>query len=152
MIFVSVGTLHYPFDRLMAALRVLPAEELVVQHGSATPPPGVAEAAPFLSLSEMVAHIDAADQVITHAGCGTIFHAIRAGHTPVVVPRLKRFGEHVDDHQLELARSLAAEGKVMAVPDPRDLPAALSNAPARQPPRPFRPGPLHAAVRGAILG
>lgn len=152
MIFVSVGTLHYPFGRLMAALRDLPADQLVVQHGPATPPPGVAEAAPFLRLNELTARIDSADHVITHAGCGTIFHAIRAGHTPIVVPRLKRFGEHVDDHQLELALSLAAEGKVIAVSDTAELGAALARVPERQPPRVPEPGPLHAAVRAAILG
>jgi UDP-N-acetylglucosamine--N-acetylmuramyl-(pentapeptide) pyrophosphoryl-undecaprenol N-acetylglucosamine transferase len=150
VIFVSVGTLHFPFDRLMAALHELPLEQLVVQHGPAEPPRGVREAASFMPLDEMLARIEAADAVVTHAGVGSIYHATHAGHVPVVVPRLERFGEHVDDHQLELARLLAAEGKVIAVTDVAELPRALANVPPRGPARGVEPGRLHSAVRSAL--
>ena len=48
-----------------------------------------------------------ADKVVTHAGVGSILCADREGHVPLVVPRRHDLGEHVDDHQLELARALA---------------------------------------------
>lgn len=152
MIFVTVGTLHYPFERLMRAVEVLPAEELVVQHGPANPPPGVTRATPFMAFDDLTDAIDAADTVVTHAGCGTMAIACRAGHTPIVLPRLKRFGEHVDDHQLELAAALADEGKAIAVSDVESLGEAVRSAPPRRPAEAPVGGRLHVAVREALIG
>ena len=50
------------------------------------------------------------------------------GKRPVVVPRLRRFGEAVDDHQVNLARRLHAAGLVTLVEDLEDLPAAVADA------------------------
>lgn len=150
MIFVTVGTMHFPFDRLMRGLSSLPAQSLVVQHGPADPPPGAAVASKFVGYAAMARFIDEADVVITHSGCGTILMASRAGHTPIVVPRLKRFGEHVDDHQEELARSLSDEGKVIAVWDVEHLGEALASVPPRRIKPEVVPGPLHMAVRDAL--
>lgn len=152
MIFVTVGTLHYPFDRLMRSVRALPVGEVVVQHGPADPPPGVARAEAFMPFDELKEAIEEADVVVTHAGCGTIAVATRAGHTPVVLPRLKRYGEHVDDHQLELAGALADEGKVIVISDGKDLSEVVRSVPPRRPPTATHGGPLHEAVRAALLG
>jgi len=152
VIFVTVGTLHYPFERLMRSARALPAEQIIVQHGPADPPPGVARAEAFMPFDELKQAIADAEVVVTHAGCGTIAVATRAGHTPVVVPRLKRYGEHVDDHQLELAGALADEGKVIVVADGDDLSEALKAVPARRLPAVAHGGPLQKAVRAALLG
>jgi len=152
VIFVTVGTLHYPFERLMRSIRALPAGQLVVQHGPANPPPGVARAKAFMPFNELKETIEDAEVVVTHAGCGTIAVATRAGHTPVVLPRLKRYGEHVDDHQLELATALADEGKVIVVSDAEDLSEAVKAVPPRRPAAVAHGGPLQTAVRAALLG
>lgn len=44
--------------------------------------------------------------LITHGGAGTMVNAVKRGKRVIVVPRLARYGEHVDDHQLELAKRL----------------------------------------------
>ena len=62
VIFATCGSSHLPFERLMQALAVLPADELVVQHGPAEPPPA-ARAVPFLPYSEVVSLIEEADVV-----------------------------------------------------------------------------------------
>jgi hypothetical protein len=97
--------------------------------------------------------MEAADVVICHAGAGSILCAFRAGHTPVVVPRLARYSETVDDHQLELTRALAAEGRVIGVEDLATLPEAVASAPAR---RALEASddllPIQLAVREAIAG
>ena len=152
MIFVTVGTLHYPFQRLMRSIQALPADEVIVQHGPARPPPGVARAQAFMPFAQMKEAIEAADVVVTHAGCGTIAVATRAGHTPLVFPRLRRYGEHVDDHQLELAGVLADEGKVVVISESDDLSEALKALPPRRAPAASHEGPLHRAVRAALLG
>jgi UDP-N-acetylglucosamine transferase subunit ALG13 len=149
VIFVTVGTHQQPFARLLDGLAGLPAGELVVQHGYAPAPAGVARAAPFMPYLEMVRCFEEAERVVTHAGVGSILSARRAGHVPVVVPRQKRHGEHVDDHQLELTRALAATGHVIAVLDMATLAAALASAPPRGAPA-GSSGALHAAVREAL--
>ena len=152
MIFVTLGTHHDPFTRLIEALAALPADELVVQHGHSPPPAAAAEAVAFLPLPEMLARIDAADAVVTHAGVGSILLARRAGHTPVVVPRTPVRGEHVDDHQAELTAALEADGAVVAAWDAAGLAGAVARVPPRQPARAPAEGPLHRAVRAALAG
>jgi UDP-N-acetylglucosamine transferase subunit ALG13 len=151
VIFVTLGTHHQPFTRLTDALAALPADELVVQHGHSPAPAGVREAIAFLDFGSMLERVREADVVVTHAGVGSILLARREGHTPVVVPRLHRHGEHVDDHQVELTEALAGDGKVIAVWEPAELAAAVAAAPGRGDRRPLAAGPLHAAVREALL-
>ncbi len=43
--------------------------------------------------------------------------ALERGMIPIVVPRRKMFGETVDDHQVLFAEKLAAENKILLVPD-----------------------------------
>ena len=69
---------------------------------------------PFDALAERA---EAARVFVCHAGVGSIILARRCGHRPIVVPRRAELGEHVDDHQLELARRLAAGGMVTLVED-----------------------------------
>ncbi|NUT54618.1 MAG: hypothetical protein HOQ03_01365, partial [Thermoleophilia bacterium] len=63
---------------------------------------------------------------VTHAGVGSVLVALANGKRPVVVPRLKAFGEAVDDHQLQLGRRFAAAGLVTLVEDLGALEAALA--------------------------
>ena len=152
MIFVTVGTHHQPFGRLVDALATLPASELVVQHGHSPAPSGVREAVAFLRFDEMLERIRAADVVVTHAGVGSILLARQEGHTPVVVPRLRRYGEHVDDHQLELTEALARERTVVPALDLAALATAVASAPRKDAPRPPSAGPFQRAVRAALIG
>lgn len=150
MIFVTVGTHHQPFARLLDALGGLD-DELVVQYGPGAPPAGVAEATAFMPFDEMIERFRAADKVITHAGVGSILCARREGHVPLVVPRRHDLGEHVDDHQAELTRALAERGSVVAVWDVEELPRLLAAAPPRQPPAAVEAPPLCSRVRAALL-
>ncbi len=151
MIFATVGSTQIPFRRFMRALESLPGERLLVQHGPVDPPPGAARTNAFMQFPEMIESMEAAEVVVCHAGAGSILCALRAGHTPVVVPRLKRYQETVDDHQVEFSRALAAEGKVIAVEDLDELGAAVAAAPPRRSAE-DRSGllPIQVAVREAL--
>lgn len=151
MIFATVGSTQIPFERFVRALEALPGEQLAVQHGPVGPPAGAARANAFMQFPELIESIEAADAVVCHAGAGSILCALRAGHIPVVVPRLKRYGETVDDHQVEFSRALAAEGKVIAVEDLDRLCAAVEAAPARCSAAERKGSlPIQAAVRQAL--
>ena len=129
MILVSTGTNGAAFDRLLGALGgARPGEEMIVQHGpSSVRPVGATcvAAMPFNEFRELAAQ---ARVIVTHAGVGSTLVAMLAGHRPILVPRLARFGEAVDDHQLELAERLAALGAATLVTDVALLPAAIGEA------------------------
>jgi len=151
MIFVTCGSSPIGFKRLMRALEVLPASELTVQHGPAASPP-CATAYDFLPFGRVVELMQEADLVISHAGVGSIMCALQAGHVPIVFPRLKRHGETVDDHQLELALALAERGTVLIATTPDELRVAVESAPRRGARRTLHGEGLNAAVRAAIRG
>jgi UDP-N-acetylglucosamine transferase subunit ALG13 len=152
LIFVTVGTHHDPFARLLAALGELDAAELVVQYGPGKPPPGVARAEAFMPFEQMVECFQAAEKVVTHAGVGSILCASREGHTPLVVPRRHDLGEHVDEHQAELTRALAARGAVVPVWDVGELAELVAAAAPRRPPVESVEPPLCPGVRAALSG
>jgi len=153
VIFVTVGS-HptFIFQRLLDALVVLPLESLVVQYGPGVCPPGVGVAMPWLSFTDILEQMRRADAVVTHAGVGSIFCARQLGHTPVVMPRLQRFGETVDDHQVELANALAPTGKVVIAWKESDLSTALRVATAHVADGAAAGDELPAAVHSALRG
>ena len=151
MIFVTVGS-HptFKFQRLLDLVAVLPGDELVVQYGPADPPVGVGEARPWLSFHEVVECMQAARVVISHVGVGTVICANNLGHVPVVVPRLRRYGETVDDHQLELAMVLQRSGQAaVAWRDEQLAPLVSASTHAFSGMRTDHG--LEQAVRGALL-
>jgi UDP-N-acetylglucosamine transferase subunit ALG13 len=152
---VTVGNATQPFSRLLAAVeRALPIlpRPVVVQCGHTPFNSSACRVEPFLSLEAFSKHIAASSLVIAHAGAGTIISTLAHGRMPIVIPRLIRYGEHVDDHQLEFASEMARLGKVVLVSDLAELEAVIRRNMAgastavhiSQPPR------LHALVAGAI--
>jgi beta-1,4-N-acetylglucosaminyltransferase len=118
MIFVTIGTHEVPFDRFIGAIDPLVAlDEVVVQHGSSSLRTAGATSIDFLSFDELSDLMRRARIVLTHAGAGSVITALALGKRPIVVPRLQRYGEAVDDHQLWFGRKLAAAGMVTCVED-----------------------------------
>jgi UDP-N-acetylglucosamine transferase subunit ALG13 len=152
LIFATVGTHHQPFERFVrAALTLAGDAELVVQHGHTAPLPAGASVRwhQWLAPDEVDALMREAAIVITHAGVATVVDAVRAGHRPVVIPRRRHFGEHVDDHQLQIVSALAGLGIVTPLYNGIDL--------ARDPLAGVRratwpPAGLKAIVQSAVLG
>lgn len=128
VVFVTVGTDHHPFDRLIdwvdnwAAAR--DEVRCVVQHGTSRAP-NRAEGIPYLSKTEQTALMEAATVVVCHGGPATMADVRRSGHLPVVVPRLGRLGEHVDDHQERFSTHVSATGWGKAVGTEAELRAVL---------------------------
>jgi UDP-N-acetylglucosamine--N-acetylmuramyl-(pentapeptide) pyrophosphoryl-undecaprenol N-acetylglucosamine transferase len=118
MIFVSVGTNEARFDRLVHAVEGIGAgEEMIVQHGPSPVRPAGATCVDYLSFEEMTEHLAGARVAVLHAGVGSVLAALSSGTKPVVVPRLQRHGEAVDDHQVGFGRRLHEEGLVVLVED-----------------------------------
>jgi UDP-N-acetylglucosamine transferase subunit ALG13 len=131
MILVTVGTEQYPFDRLMGWIeRLLESdlidEEVVVQYGSSTLLPTGSRVYRMLRESEFHRLVSSARLVIAHCGEGTVLLLDTLTTPYLLVPRSRRHGEHVDDHQVELARGLESFGVPIGW-GPADLVRFLAN-------------------------
>jgi len=107
MIFVTLGSQKFQFDRLLKAIDRLKADniitdEIFAQTGYSEYVPQNYEYKPFLDRNEFAQMQEKADIVITHGGTGAIVGALKKGKKVIAVPRLARYGEHVDDHQLQM--------------------------------------------------
>ncbi|NHC33912.1 glycosyltransferase [Scytonema millei] len=117
MIVYTLGTIFFPFDRAVDWLQILLEQEIIVepvllQHGatSARLNHPLLTSVPSLSRHEMYAAAQQASLVISHAGQGSTRMLAEMGACFVLLPRLKRYGEHVDDHQLLFARAVEKHG------------------------------------------
>jgi UDP-N-acetylglucosamine transferase subunit ALG13 len=135
MIFVTVANATQRFSRLLKAVDelagkgVFGSEVVFIQSGN-NPNflPSHCKHEPFLGTDDFAQKVREANLIICHAGAGTLLHALHAGKVPVVMPRRKKYCEHVDDHQLELVQALASEGRVIPANEPEDLPGAIEEA------------------------
>lgn len=142
MILTIVGTHEQPFNRLVAAVDALQTDEpRVIQYGHSTIVPQHATAHAFIPFDEVERLITEARVVIAHAGTGTVMFALAQGKVPVVVPRLARFGEHVDDHQLELVESLSELGLIVACMPEDNLAEKIAEAASKTASRRIDPDP-----------
>ncbi|MEA0973653.1 glycosyltransferase [Lacticaseibacillus paracasei] len=144
MIFVTVGTHEQPFNRLMKAIDEFAVterkkEEIIVQYGFSTEvPKHVTDAQPFFSNVEMNRLISKARILITHGGPSTIIEGLQLKKPTIVVPRQKKFDEHVNDHQLLFSREMKKMNYPMIViEDVAGLSAAVGEAPTLLKKKPF---------------
>lgn len=117
MIFVITGTERFPMNRLIQKVDRLSKSEtssgnVFIQLGSCTYEPEYCEWTRFLSFGQMCQKIEEADTIIAHAGAGTTLLCIQMGHHPILVPRMKKYGEHIDDHQISFCKKFATTGRV----------------------------------------
>ncbi|HGR0070221.1 TPA: glycosyltransferase, partial [Streptococcus pneumoniae] len=111
MIFVTVGTHEQQFDRLIKEVDRLKKENLIqdevfIQTGYSKYIPKYCEWEKIISYEKMNQLIEKSDIVITHGGPATFMGVIAKGKIPIVVPRQKKFEEHVNDHQLEFCNKV----------------------------------------------
>ena len=107
MIFITLGSQKFQFNRLLTAVDGLVEnrkikEEVFGQIGNSDYIPENFESRRFLDHKEFECMMNRADVVITHGGTGAIMSAIKKGKKVIAIPRLAKYGEHVDDHQIEI--------------------------------------------------
>ena len=130
MIVVTVGTQKFQMDRLIQAVDQLAGsgilnEDFFIQSGHGTYTPEHCQYAAFLKKEEMEEKMDGCSILLSHAGVGSILMGLKRGKKVIVIPRMQKFGEHVDDHQIEIAESFANAGYIKYVEDISLLAAAI---------------------------
>ena len=129
MIFLSVGTL-FPFDRLVRAVdsavgKRLIEDEVFAQIGHGGFEPRNMEYVETLDKEAFDEKVGCAVCVISHAGMGSIIAALSRNKPLLVMPRMKRFGEHVNDHQVDIAKKFEEYGHLLVARDVADLPDVI---------------------------
>lgn len=132
MIFVTVGTHEQPFNRLLKKMDELVAdgtikEKVIIQTGFSTYKPKYCEVHKMLSFTEMQEALRDARIIITHGGPSSFIEALQFGKIPIVVPRQERFHEHVNNHQVEFTKLIAARmNNIIPVYDIENLGTKIS--------------------------
>ncbi len=150
---VTLGSYRgFEFPRLVERLlQILPAEaEVLWQTGDTDVTRFPIEGRRALPERELVEAMRAADVVVAHAGVGAALAAFEVGKCPVLVPRRLSRGEHIDDHQIQIAdelaeRDLAISVDASALSSEHLLEAMRSQVVTRADPPPFRTSRSQAA-------
>lgn len=133
MIFVTLGSQKFQFDRLLQKLDLLIEEGTITdpvfaQTGYSTYSPQHYESQSFLDRDTFAEMMAKADTIITHAGTGAIIGAVKKGKKTIAVPRLAKHGEHVDDHQLQIVEQFTEMNLLEPCWDVEDLAKAYTIA------------------------
>ncbi len=133
MIFVTVGTHEQPFNRLIEAVDKMKAEnvfsdDVIIQAGYSTYEPKFCEWKKWYPYDKMLEFVNQARIVITHGGPSSFIMPLQIGKIPIVVPRQKQYGEHVNDHQLEFCKAVEERlGNILVVEDEEKLKNRIIN-------------------------
>ena len=95
--------------------------DVVAQIGPSDFEPRTLKVLPFMAPPEYRERMASADAIIAHAGMGSILNALELTKPIVVIPRLSRFGETRNDHQVGTAKRLSEEGLVLTANTPGRL-------------------------------
>lgn len=131
MIFVTVGTSPFDFTRLVKKVDEIEPkidEKIIIQTGYSNYEPKNCKTFDFLPREEYIDLIKKAELIIAHAGEGITIQSLRLSKPLILVPRLKKYGEHNDDHQLELLEKISeTRNKVRYIKNIEDLKKAVKN-------------------------
>lgn len=130
MIFVTLGSQKFQFNRLLIELDKLVEEkkicnDIFAQIGYSDYKPKNYEFKEFLDREQFAEFMDKCDTVITHGGTGAIVGAVKREKKVIAVPRLAKFGEHVDDHQLQIIDQFTNMNFIVGVKDTNEIYEAL---------------------------
>ena len=130
MILVLLGTQNNSFHRLLEEIQKNIdngniKEEVVVQKGYTkfeSKDMTIYDELPIEKFNEL---IEKADLVITHGGVGSIISSVTRGKKVIAVPRLKKYNEHVNDHQLDIIQTFDEMGYIIGIQEVQQLGEAI---------------------------
>lgn len=131
LILVCVGASEYGFDRLLKYVDelcesgVIEGQDVVAQVGCAKYKPKYYRFFDLIGRAEFQNYMEKADVIITHAGTGSVIPPLKIGKKVIVFPRRVQYGEHVDDHQMELAEVFTSAGYTLCAENKEELQKAL---------------------------
>ncbi|MCP4220671.1 MAG: multidrug MFS transporter [bacterium] len=132
MIFLTVGTHEQPFDRAVEAVDALKGKgkittDVFIQTGYSAYKPRHCQYADFIGFDKMMELMEKAELVITHGGTGSIMLVLYHKKIPLVIPRQKQYGEHIDNHQVHFCKLMESKKKILPAYEVDDLESIIEN-------------------------
>lgn len=130
-ILICVGASEFGLDRLLKYVdelceeKVLDGNRIVAQTGCSKYKPIYYKSFKLIDRDDFIKYVDKSDVMISHAGTGSVTPALKKGKKVIVFPRLKDYGEHIDNHQLELAEVFTVNGYTMCATTKEELKDSL---------------------------
>lgn len=126
MIFIVLGTQKFQLNRLLKLLDGLVekgqiCDDVYAQIGNSTYIPKHYKYVRFLNKKDFEQKMEECEIVVSHSGVGTIISGLKHEKPVIVFPRLEKYGEHVDDHQLEIGESFSKNNLVFLCGENDDL-------------------------------
>lgn len=130
MIFVILGTQDKQFVRLLKEIEALIEDgvitkQVIVQAGATKYKSKRMELHKMISMEAFLNYIEKSDYIITHGGVGSILDAMRKNKKIIAVPRLKAYGEHENDHQIQIIEKFTQGNYIIGCHDVKDLKNAI---------------------------
>lgn len=122
MIFITVGSQKFQFNRLLKEVDLLLKhgcikDEVFAQIGNSDYIPKHYKYKKFLNQNEYLENIERCDVIICHGGTGAIIGGLKKGKKVIAVPRLEKYEEHVDNHQLQITEQFKNMGLIETTED-----------------------------------
>ncbi|MDR3189825.1 MAG: beta(1,3)galactosyltransferase EpsH [Lactobacillaceae bacterium] len=135
MIFITLGSQKFQFNRLLADVDTVMDQmqlDVIVQAGASTYQARNFGVTPFMAPREYQQNVLQADVIITHGGAGTIVNALKLGKRVIAMPRLAQYGEHVDDHQIQIIEAFTNQNLILSATNAKELSQALQDIQTHQ--------------------
>ena len=126
MILVTLGTNDKPFTRLLDAVEHaieegIIQEEVIVQAGFTKYKSDRMKVIDYIDREQFADYLAKADLLITHGGAGTIMTGLNKGKRILAAARLSAYGEHVNDHQIQLLEAFESKGYLIYMKNLDDI-------------------------------
>lgn len=133
-IFVPLGTQKFPFERIIRAINSLIEKNLykedeILMQSMLFPITPQFKHVNMIANKDFNCYMSKAEIIITHSGVNSIISAMSLNKPLIICPRLKKFGEHVDNHQDEIATLMQDKYDVIVCRDMKDLEDLIIKAP-----------------------
>lgn len=133
MIFLTVGTQDKPFTRIIQAVEQAVidgkiTDEVIVQAGNTKYESKVLTVLNYVPFDEFNNYLLKADIIITHGGVGSILNALKLKKKVIAVPRLEKYGEHINDHQLQVIKKMTEQGYILSTEDENKIAEKIKEA------------------------
>lgn len=120
LVFGTVGNPTQPFDRFVRWMdnqvgAQMKRSEVIIQVGTSKVRPVHCRWIDFMPMDAFVEMVGRAHVVVCHGGQGSILTCLQSGKRPIIIPRLRKYGEHINDHQLEIVEEFSKRKLIDAI-------------------------------------
>lgn len=127
MILITVGTARFNFNRLFKIIdelceeKIIDGKEIIAQIGYTEYKPKHYKSFSLINSDDFNKYIEESKYIIAHAGVGTVVSSVQKNKKVIVFPRMEKYNEHVDDHQLELSKLFKENNYAMIAKNKKEL-------------------------------